>query len=387
MLLNFEMKTILDTSNVFEYLSEIKYCNLADKDTSNILVINAKNFNLAIEFSDGRHLLVKQERCQDPENAGGEFWTAWQMHQLVEHFPDFGEKIRGFLPNLLHFDPDNSILVVEYVSDYCDLHGYYDRENQFPVSIASSIGRLLGTIHRETFERAEYQQFLRPVATETGNGSEQSYADEIIERLGRITPQILRIMPHECLQFFKLYQRFPSLSRAIVELRDAITPSCLVHNDLKINNILLDLTWQRPGSQVIRLIDWENAAWGDPAFDLGCILGSYLEIWLNGLVISNTLSINESLQLATTPLELLQPSLAALTNSYLESFPTIIDIRPDYLDRAIQFAGLSLIQRVEITIDEHRVFGNRGIVMLQVAKQAICTPQAAMSTLFGKAQS
>lgn len=378
------MRTILDTSNVFEYLAKIKYCDLADCNTSKIAIINAKNFNLAIEFSDGRHLLVKQERLPDPDNAYGELWTAWQMQRLVEHFADFGEQIRNFLPKLLHFDPDNSISIVEYASDYGDLSDYYAQGNRFPIEIAKSIGQLLGTIHSHTFERIDYQQFLHPDAATT---IDKGYADEIIKRLGRITPQILRVVPQECLQFFKLYQRFPSLSRAIVELRDAIAPSCLVHNDLKINNILLDLDWQQPGSPIIRLIDWENVAWGDPAFDLGCILGSYLEIWLNGLVISNTLTINESLQLATTPLELLQPSLSALTNAYLENFPAIIDVRPDYLDRAIQFAGLSLIQRVEITIDEHRVFGNRGIVMLQVAKQAICTPQAAMKTLFGNSQS
>ncbi|WP_373546182.1 hypothetical protein [Chamaesiphon sp.] len=100
------------------------------------------------------------------------------------------------------------------------------------------------------------------------------------------------------------------------------------------------------------------------------------------MFIGNTLSINESLQLATTPLELLQPSLFTLIQSNLESFTAIVTARPDYLDRAIQFAGLALIQRVEITIDEERIFGNRGIVMLQVAKQLLCTPQAAMNTFF-----
>ncbi|WP_373546188.1 phosphotransferase [Chamaesiphon sp.] len=66
-------------------------------------------------------------------------------------------------------------------------------------------------------------------------------------------------MPPECLQFFKLYQRFTSLSQAIADLDRAIAPSCLVHNDLKINNILLDLNWEQTGSSVIRLIDWECA--------------------------------------------------------------------------------------------------------------------------------
>ncbi|WP_309737894.1 hypothetical protein [Chamaesiphon sp. OTE_20_metabat_361] len=70
--------------------------------------------------------------------------------------------------------------------------------------------------------------------------------------------------------------------------------------------------------------------------------------------------------------------------SYLDTFPAILVARPDYLTRSLQFAGLALIQRIEITIDEQQRFGDRGIVMLQVAKQLLCTPQAAMKTLFAQ---
>ncbi len=386
MLLNFEMKTILDTSNVFEYLTEIKYCNLSDKDTSNISVINAKNFNLAIEFSDGRQLLVKQERHNALGESKGEFWAAWRIANLVEQFPILGAKIAGFLPELLHFDPDNSILIVNYLSNYCDLSRYYDREHLFPTQIPQAIGQLLATLHSQTFQQLDYQRYLDPtIEPHQDRERETSYsAIDIIHRLTRITPQVFRKMPLECLQFLKLYQRFPSLTQAITELGEAIVPSCAIHNDLKLNNILLDLDWESPESKIIRLIDWERAIWGDPAFDLGCLLGSYLEIWLEGLAISNLLSINESLQLAITPLELLQPSLLALVQSYLAGFPEILSARPDYLDRAIQFAGLALVQRIEITIDERRTFGNCGIIMLQVAKQLICTPRAAMKTLFDR---
>ena len=246
-----------------------------------------------------------------------------------------------------------------------------------------AIGKSLASIHRQTFDRKQYREFLAQSIPDRSLDLESSYVDDLIRRLSRITPDIFAMMPIECHQFFKLYQRFPSLTRSIADLRQSIVPSCLIHNDLKLNNLLLDLQWQQPGSQLIKLIDWERAAWGDPAFDLGCLLGSYLEIWLDGIVISNTLSINESLQLATTPLELLQPSLAALVEAYLESFPEIITTRIDYLDRVIQFAGISLIQRIKITMDGDRVFGNRGIIMLQVAKQLLCEPQAAKSTLFG----
>ncbi len=373
------MATILDTDNVFEYLTALTYCCSADRHTSRVTVIPAKNFNLLITFADGRNLLIKQELHNDRGETKGEFLAVWRMQRLVKNFPNFGNKISNFLPELLHFDPDNSILIVKYLTDHGDLYRYYLQENQFPIEIARSIGQLLANIHSQTFERTEYQQFL----ADREDPDISDPAIEIIRRLNRITPQIFRVIPHECLQFFKLYQRFPSLSQAIIDLGNSITPSCLVHNDLKLNNILLDLNWQAPQSRVIKLIDWERANWGDPAFDLGCILGSYLEIWLDSLVIGNALSINESLQLATTPLESLQPSLSILVQSYLVVFSDIIIARPDYLDRVIQFTGLALIQRVEITIDEDRIFGNRGILMLQVAKQLLCTPQTARNTLFG----
>jgi serine/threonine protein kinase len=383
-----DMKIILDTQNVFEYLTAHNYCQLAERDSSEVKLIPAKNFNLLISFADGKNLLVKQELSNDRGETKGEFFTAWRMQELVKHFPNFVEEIGDFLPELLHFDRDNSILIVKYLADYQDLSNYYTKEGQFPIAIARSIGQLLATIHSQTFQQVEYYNFLTnaPISVAASASAilqRRGSANDIIQRLTWITPDIFQMMPLECLQFFKLYQRFPSLAQAIDDLGRSISPCCLVHNDLKINNILLDLQWEQPTSKLIKLIDWERASWGDPAFDLGCILGSYLEIWLDGLIVSNSLSINDSLQLATTPLELLQPSLFNLVQAYLESFPSIIAVRPDYLDRSIQFAGLALIQRVETTIDEYRVFGNRGIVMLQVAKQLICTPQAAMNTLFG----
>lgn len=373
------MPIILGTDNVFEYLADLGYSNSTDSKNIKTKIIPAKNFNISVEFSANYSLLVKQEIHNYQGETIGEFIAAWQIQQLVDKFAVFGEIVRDFVPEILHFDRQNSILIVRYLTDYSDLASYYERENQFPIAIVSAIGQLLGKIHAHTFERTEYRNFLTA-------GSDRGVTDtafSIIRRLARITPRVFQTMPQECLQFFKLYQRFPSLLQAIVELGEEIVPSCLVHNDLKINNILLDLNWEQPTSQVIRLIDWERAGWGDPTFDLGCILGSYLEIWLDGSIVGNTLSINESLQLATTPLELLQPSLFSLIQAYQAAFPALALARPDYLDRVIQFAGLALIQRVEITIDEQRIFGNRGIIMLQVAKQLLCTPQAAMKTLFG----
>ncbi|MDV2996886.1 MAG: hypothetical protein N4J56_006591 [Chroococcidiopsis sp. SAG 2025] len=199
----------------------------------------------------------------------------------------------------------------------------------------------------------------------------------------RIEPEIFGLVPADGLRFFALYQRYDSLGRAIAQLVSGFTPTCLTHNDLKLNNILLHTNWQQSTNSIVRLIDWERAAWGDPAWDLGTVISSYVQIWLGSLLISKSLSIEESLRLAMTPLELLQPSISTLTQAYLNTFPRILEHRPDFLHRVVQFAGFALIQQIQAMIQYQKSFGNSGIVMLQVVKSLLCNPEQSMSTIFG----
>lgn len=190
-------------------------------------------------------------------------------------------------------------------------------------------------------------------------------------------------VPAEGLKFFVLYQKYDSLEKAIAELRNAFQPSCFTHNDLKFNNILLNRDWQQCDENILRIIDWERFSWGDPAFDFGTLVGSYLHIWLNSLVVSKSLTIEESLRSAIVPLDKLQPSMAALIQAYLKVFPTILKHRPDFLERTVQFAGFSLIVQIQATIQFQKCFDNTGIAMLQVAKSLLCRPQHSIPTVFG----
>ncbi len=206
---------------------------------------------------------------------------------------------------------------------------------------------------------------------------------KLIRGLERIGPEIFGLVPADGLKFFALYQRYESLGQAMRELAGAAKPCCLTHNDLKLNNILLHTDWEQETSNIVRLIDWERSSWGDPAFDLGTLIASYLQIWLSSLVVSTSLTIEESLRLAAIPLEQLQPSIAALTRAYFDNFPEILEHRPDFLRRVVQFTGLALIQQIQAMIQYQKSFGNMGICMLQVAKSLLCRPEQSMPTVFG----
>lgn len=111
-----------------------------------------------------------------------------------------------------------------------------------------------------------------------------------------------------------------------------------------------------------------------------------MQIWLNSLVISNSLSIDESLRLAITPLDKVQLSIFGLIQAYFHKFPEILEHCPDFLQRVVQFAGFALIQQIQAMIQYQKSFRNTGIAMLQVAKTLLCRPEQSMPTIFGTAE-
>lgn len=368
---------LLNSSNVFDYLSDRDFCSDSERDKSQVEPLAAKNFNLLVTLSDRRKLLVKQERHNLEGKAAGEFKSEYRIQEWLQQFDR--ENISSFVPELLHFDAENSVIIFRYLDEYRDLMDFYAKESSFPTEISSKIGSILGTIHRDTYEKEEHRQFF-----EDKEDSQVSNIPRLITGLERITPEVFSAVPADGLKFFALYQRYDSLGQAIAQLGNAFTPSCLTHNDLKLNNILLHTDWQNTDESIIRLIDWERCSWGDPAFDLGTLIASYMQLWLGSLVISKSLSIQESLSLAMTPLEQLQPSIAALTQTYLETFPSILKHRPDFLLRVVQFVGFAFIQQIQAMIQYQKSFGNTGIAMLQVAKSLLCRPERSLPTVFGK---
>jgi hypothetical protein len=374
----------LSSQNVFEYLNRHGIYAPQEQDLNQIEHKAAKNFNLILSLLDGRKLLVKQERYTPEGKTSGEFLNEWRIQEFLQHFPEVAH-LRLWLPEVVYFDAEDSIIVFNYLNDYRDLGNFY-AENVFPTAIASAVGTTLAAFHRATLNRQEYRDFFcQGHESEPINGG----IPHLIRRLDRISPEVFGQVPADGLKFFALYQRYESLRTAIAELTDTIEPCCLTHNDLKLNNILLHNDWEQilreesSRRSIIRLIDWERGSWGDPAFDLGMLIGSYLLLWLKSLVVNKSIDIEDSLRMAITPLEQLQPSIATLAITYLDNFPEILEYHPQFLRRVVQFSGLALILQIRATLQHRKTFGNMGICMLQVAKSLLCRPEQSISTVFG----
>ncbi|MEH2154789.1 phosphotransferase family protein [Nostoc sp.] len=375
----------LSSHNVIQYLQDAGLCSSEDgpSDKSELPGSSQNNFNLLVTLADNRKLLLKQERnVNNNDAAPHELFQEWLFHQLLQQFPVLGNT-SAIAPLVVHFDEENSILVRNYLSEYLELATLYHNNEIFPQEIATAIGTTLAGLHRATYNRREYRDFM---ATAPQGEFRYGFYNPA-QGVGSIGPEIFGTVPTDALKFYLLYQQYESLSSAIADLAYSWNPCCLTHNDLKLNNILVHSRWEQLDNCLVRLIDWEACSWGDPAFDLGTLLASYLGIWLKSLVVDPTIELEESLHLALTPIEILQPSIIALIRAYVNAFPMILEYRSDFILRVIQFAGLALIHQIQDMITCRKYFNNTEICILQVAKSLLTMPEPAVLTIFGISES
>jgi Phosphotransferase enzyme family len=377
------MAFLLSSQNLGEYL--VKQ-NLYTPNNQDIQIESkaSKNFNLLISLPNNQRLLIKQESQNSAGKNSGQFRQEWRIREWLENFPELNE-ISDLVSKARFFDRENSILIFDYRDDYQDLGDVYDdiqiESQNLPLDVVGEIGITLAKIHKATIDRQDYRLFL------SQDLETVERVPSFIRGLKRIRPGIFRQVIAENIKFFKLYQRSHDLHKAIQSLVGNYQQRCLIHNDLKFDNILLHKNClhnhQKP-SNPVALIDWESFIWGDPAHDLGKLIACYLNKWLSSIIISTEIDIQTALKLATTPLEKVQPSIAAIAISYLHYFPDILDLYPSFWQRVVQFAGISLIEKIQTKIHYHEPIGNTGICMLQVAQSLLCCPDVSLGIIFGE---
>jgi len=380
---------ISSRNNVFQYLLNAGICPEQNLKNMIIDLKYSNNFNWIISLSMEHKVVVKQERHDSHDKTANRIWNEWRLHNFLQSCPALGST-SSFLPEILYFDNINSILIYKYPIGYIDLESYYINKKIFSTAIAELVGNTLATLHRETLNSRDCYDLMRE-ETEDKFRYQFPYPGYLLDR---IEPEAFSQFPPEGLRFLVFYQRYESLRATVKELVVHHHHSCLTHNNLQFNNIFICTHWETLLSKtehgdniLIRLIDWETCSWGDPAFDLGTAIAGYLQIWLNSLIVHPAIELGKSLQLATIPLEIIQPSIVALIRAYISSFPKILEDRPDFLKKVVQFAGLALIYQILTKIQYQQDFNNKDICKLQVAKNLLCRPEESFISVFGLTES
>ena len=382
------MVLILSSENVVDFLKEHKICAPDFQPAVPAICTEGTNFNLIVKSIDPPHFLVKQNRLNGRGNTSGSLSVEWVVQKLVDNFSNL-TAIQPLISQIVFLDWSNQILVAIFYDNYLPLNRFYATKECFEPKIASVMGMNIAQVHRATYQQQQQREFLGRYLKLSDGDKRPNF----IKRLQNLNPSLFARICPDGLDFYRLYQRFPSLDRAVSELYEHIQPSCLIHNDLTIDNLIVDtrIDFDSHSVQIqpeqIVIIDWERIDWGDPASDLGTIVAEYIgAIWLGSLVSDRNLDINIMLGLAAVPLEKIIPSLKALLKGYLTQFPEIIDHRSDFISRVVQFAGIGILDRLSYYVEHHYPFHNNSLFKLQVAKNLLCYPQQQIETIFGASE-
>jgi Phosphotransferase enzyme family len=378
---------ILSQSNVCEYLCSLYL--FPDIALKNIEIksgkATAKNFGLLILLSGGQRIIVKQERATFNGKYPNELGNEWQFQKLVNGSSKY-DSLRSFTRAILSYDDENLIAVYSYLDDYKEFYtDILQVEVPFPHKISGWISHSLAMVHRTTFQcKDAYGR-----ATNLGSFWNQTGSSFNLLKT-RVTPELLSIAPQDYIKFISLYQRFQSLDDARMLAIKNWNPCCVVHNDLNVANILVHQKWSgidtledAIAQSGVKIIDWERWSWGDPVLDLGYLIGNYLLLWLNSMVIDSSMSLEETIQSASITLKDIQPSLKNIVSQYLKTFPEIVDYLPDFFERLVRYIGLSTLIQTQAKIEHHKLLSNSDIYTLQLSKSLLCKPETSFASVFG----
>jgi len=395
--------TRLGSHNVFTYLVQNNICKPGDV-ISNVEQLIGKNLNLLVHLSaagSGDKITTRYVVKQGPVGRSGipkdGFEEEWRFARLLRSHGELAA-LQALTSAPIFYDEHNQIIVYCFFERYQDLGDFYSENHFYPAAVAWATGVALASLHRATFQRNHYLLELDP--NSASRESSQLHRPTYCQEISYLTPSIFHRVSVDGLKFYQLCQRTRDLSQAISHLEATSQRCCLIHGDLKFNNILLHDGWHNWRRQilpcstsslllaedqsVVRLIDWEQWKWGDPAFDVGALMADYLRAWLKSVMLDRDVDLAMALKLAAVPLEMVQPSIQAFLQAYVSQFPQIIDVFPDFLDRLFRFAGLGLIRMIQDGLHYHEPFGAVEKCMLQVAKLFLCQPGTAQKTILGR---
>jgi thiamine kinase-like enzyme len=107
-------------------------------------------------------------------------------------------------------------------------------------------------------------------------------------------------------------------------------------------------------------VDWEFAAWGDPAWDLATLLQSYWNFWV--------------LWPSRYRIEDIQPALRAALVGYA---------RHDIADRAVRLAGARMLQTAFERLDKAEQMTAEAVRLMQGSLHILTRPEWAAEQLVG----
>ena len=172
------------------------------------------------------------------------------------------------LPELMHFDPERMVLVMEYLGSYELLQEQLMR-GQASEPIARALGQFLGAAHAATHSSLVSLERSAYLADRFSNRDLRDLQLEyVFSKPFRESERAEELRKDEC--FMSEVENLKASYRGLV--KDNLV---LCHGDLHPGSVMASKNPVTDSSSPIKVIDPEFAIYGPPGLDLGCLLSGF----------------------------------------------------------------------------------------------------------------
>ena len=262
-------------------------------------------------------------------------------------------------PDRVLHDAATGVLVLALPEGAHDLAEHHAR-GRFPVTLARAAGKALAALH------------ALPPSILDGVPAADPHA---LLAIHRPDLAMLRGMSAAGVELVRLIQASAALCARLDELLAAPHRVRVVHGDLRWDNLL---AVPRPGSRRrtrLLLVDWELAAVGDPALDLGAYLAECLRAWSRYAGIPDPHAPGRRLVDPVRALPSLWPTVAGFWGAYGGDAAL--------LRRAVQCAGARLVLNAIEEAQSLSALDDNVRATLQLGANVLARPEDAATHLLG----
>jgi thiamine kinase-like enzyme len=322
---------------------------LGARRVAKIDLLSGRAFAALVRFDDGSALFLKQPiEAIPPVGALRE----GLLLRLIADNEDL-RGVRAFLPEHVLYDETDNVAVSRGLPEHRSMH---DRSVPPSDELLRATARSLATLHCESSS----------VRIDTS----RYYAINPVFDYARISPASFARAPG--IGFGTFLAAMQALEVPLRAVADAWSPSCLIHGDLRDDNILV--ADRRDADPPIAFVDWELGGWGDPLWDLGAWIGQYLYYWVESIKAGSSGDFSDWVRGAGIPFAEIKRAVRAILASYAE---TAGDCERT-AGRALQLAGVFLLNRVLGSLESVGAIHAAAFCSLQVGRTLVAQPERVM---------
>ncbi|HEV2739816.1 MAG TPA: phosphotransferase [Candidatus Elarobacter sp.] len=360
----------LTATNLPHYLLNRGSLRASDVVDGDVCVTEAgrRNRNFKVVRGGARGFFVKQAPSRIADATGSVNREAAVLHFAASH--QAFAPIAALAPAMIDYDPQRHALTTELFERSESLNELHGRVRSFPPDVARKTGAAIAAYHAAgsaiagdavaaSFPRTPHWVFF--VA--------QSGSDTLPGGTGGM-PQVLASL-----------RAMPDVAAALAALAAVWESTALIHGDVKWDNLLL--VGDEPERE-LRIVDWELADIGDPAWDVACALASYLNWWLLALPTDPSQpDLAAMIPHAPYPLPSAWPALATLWTAYAERLGLDQERAERLFRRVVRFLGARLVLTAFEVMQGPVVMPAHASLALRLAHTLLCYPDHAAVQMLG----